>query len=132
MSATLSSSPGSVTLDPGASPLRAHIVGDWTLAHYAALRREVQRLRARIDERSQIELSGLGALDTAGAGLLVELLGPERIAAIEAWAPQLPAERLALLRTVASALDQPDAAEPPRGYAFGDILAHVGRTVAAV
>ena len=41
-------------------------------------------------------------------------------------------QRLALLRTVASALDQPDAAEPPRGYAFGDILAHVGRTVAAV
>ena len=72
MSATLSSSPGSVTLDQGASPLRAHIVGDWTLAHYAALRREVQRLRARIDERSQIELSELGALDTAGAGLLVE------------------------------------------------------------
>lgn len=84
--------------------MRARIVGDWTLAHYAALRREVQRLRARIDERSQIELSGLGALDTAGAGLLVELLGPERIAAIEAWAPQLPAERLALLRTVATAL----------------------------
>ncbi|HBC23645.1 MAG TPA: ABC transporter permease, partial [Pseudomonas sp.] len=54
--------------------MRARIVGDWTLAHYAALRREVQRLRARIDERSQIELSGLGALDTAGAGLLVELL----------------------------------------------------------
>ena len=40
MSATLSSSPGSVTLDQGASPLRARIVGDWTLAHYAALRRE--------------------------------------------------------------------------------------------
>ena len=106
MSATLSSSPGSVTLDQGASPLRARIVGDWTLAHYAALRREVQRLRARIDERSQIELSGLGALDTAGAGLLVELLGPERIAAIEAWAPQLPAERLALLRTVAAVWKQ--------------------------
>jgi len=132
MSATLSSSPGSVTLDQGASPLRARIVGDWTLAHYAALRREVQRLRARIDERSQIELSGLGALDTAGAGLLVELLGPERIAAIEAWAPQLPAERLALLRTVATALDQPDAAESPRGYEFGYVLAHIGRTVAAV
>ncbi|CAB5521647.1 Probable phospholipid ABC transporter permease protein mlaE [Stutzerimonas stutzeri] len=112
--------------------MRARIVGDWTLAHYAALRREVQRLRARIDERSQIELSGLGALDTAGAGLLVELLGPERIAAIEAWAPQLPAERLALLRTVATALDQPDAAESPRGYEFGYVLAHIGRTVAAV
>jgi len=132
MSATLSSSPGSVTLDQGASPLRARIAGDWTLAHYAALRREVQRLRARIDERSQIELSGLGALDTAGAGLLVELLGPERIAAIEAWAPQLPAERLALLRTVATALDQPDAAEPPRGYAFGDVLAHIGGAVTAL
>ncbi|WP_374416833.1 ABC transporter permease [Stutzerimonas kunmingensis] len=132
MSATLSSSPGSVTLDQGASPLRARIVGDWTLAHYAALRQEVQRLRARIDERSQIELSGLGALDTAGAGLLVELLGRERIAAIEAWAPQLPAERLALLRTVATALDQPDAAEPPRGYEFGDLLAHIGRTVTSV
>ena len=64
--------------------MRARIVGDWTLAHYAALQHEVKRLRARIDERSQIELSELGALDTAGAGLLVELLGHARIAAIEA------------------------------------------------
>ena len=132
MSATSSPSPGSVTLDQGASPLRVRVVGDWTLTHYAMLRHEVQRLGERIDARSQVELDGLGALDTAGAGLLVELLGQERIAAIEAWAPELPAERLALLRSVARSMDQPEAEPPEQGYGFGDVLAHIGRTMQSI
>ena len=105
------------------------IVGDWTLAHYAALRREVdQALPVTASER--IELAGLGELDTAGAGLLLELLGPERVA--ELGTAQLPPERVALLRTVAAALDvAPDEAEPDTS-AVADVLAHIGRTVAAV
>lgn len=123
-------SPGTLAFDLDGPLLR--IDGDWTLQHYAALRRQVQGVVARIDAHSQVALDGLGALDTAGAGLLVELLGQERIAAIEAWAPQLPAERLALLQSVARALAQPEAEQPQQGYEFGDVLAHIGRTVQGV
>src|SRR5690606_19876684 len=67
-----------------------------------------------------------GELDTAGAGRLVELLGPARIARLEEWAPQLPAERQALLRTLASAMDQPPVSLPAPTNGLADILAHIG------
>ena len=113
---------------PG-QPAWLEIVGDWTLAHYAALRRDVdQALPVTASER--IELARLGELDTAGAGLLLELLGPERVA--ELGTAQLAPERVALLRTVAAALDvAPDEPEPDTS-AVADVLAHIGRTVAAV
>lgn len=113
---------------PG-QPAWLEIAGDWTLAHYAALRREVdQALPVTASER--IELAQLGELDTAGAGLLLELLGLERAA--ELSTAQLPPERLALLHTVAAALDvAPDEPEPDTS-AVADVLAHIGRTVTAV
>ncbi len=113
---------------PG-QPAWLEIVGDWTLAHYAALRRDVdQALPVTASER--IELAGLGELDTAGAGLLLELLGPERVA--ELGTAQLAPERVALLHTVAEALDvAPDEPEPDTS-AVADVLAHIGRSVASV
>ncbi len=124
-----SSPPGTLQLQSAARPAHLRITGDWTLAHYNALRDAVLRMRPQLDEHSTVELDALGALDTAGAGLLVELLGPQRIAAVTQWAPQLPAERLALLHTVAAALDRPAAPQPNQGYEFGDLLAHIGRTM---
>ncbi|HNF78351.1 MAG TPA: ABC transporter permease, partial [Thauera aminoaromatica] len=44
--------------------------GDWTLAHHAALRRQADALRGRIDAATRVELGELGTLDTAGARLL--------------------------------------------------------------
>ena len=106
--------------------------GDWTLAHYAALRGEVERIRRQVTEADQVELDAIGELDTAGAGLLVELLGTERLARLNDWAPQLPAARQALLKTVAAALDKPEAAQAPATNGLADVLAHVGRTVHGV
>jgi len=108
------------------------IGGDWSLKHYAALRREVERVRRQVTEADQVDLNAVGELDTAGAGLLVELLGPARVARLQDWAPQLPAERQALLRTVAAALDKPQARQTPETNGLADVLAHVGRTVASV
>src|SRR5690606_15172635 len=70
------------------------IDGNWTLRHYAALRSAVEGLRQQVSAGDRVELAGLGELDTAGAGLLVELLGPARISRLEEWAPQLPAAHL--------------------------------------
>ena len=125
--------PGSLQRQPTQD---AHAIltigGDWTLQHYATLRREIERTRRQITDSDQLKLDSLGELDTAGAGLLIELLGPERAARLSDWASQLPAERQALLKTVAAALDQPEAEQAPATNGLADVLADVGRSVSGV
>ncbi|ROL82426.1 ABC transporter permease [Pseudomonas protegens] len=76
---TTSVTPGTAQLDLALSPAQLRISGDWTLAHYSDLKRLSQTLSDRYDSSTHIDLNGLGALDTAGASLLVELLGAERL-----------------------------------------------------
>ncbi|MER2100294.1 ABC transporter permease [Pseudomonas atacamensis] len=76
---TSSPTPGSAHLDTALSPARLRVSGDWTLAHYTALKHLSEKLRGQYDANTSIDLNGLGALDTAGASLLVELLGSERL-----------------------------------------------------
>ncbi len=55
------------------------ISGDWTLANYARLKREVQTGMAKDDtSEHSVSLASINALDTAGASLLAELLGAQR------------------------------------------------------
>ncbi|RLU09916.1 ABC transporter permease [Pseudomonas prosekii] len=70
---------GNARLDTSSTPANLRITGDWTLAHYADLKRLGDTLRGQYDDSTAIDLNGLGALDTAGASLLVELLGSERL-----------------------------------------------------
>jgi len=69
----------SATLDTSCQPACLRITGDWTLAHYANLKRESERLRTQCAANTIADLSQLGRLDTAGASLLAELLGSERL-----------------------------------------------------
>lgn len=128
------SRPGHLQRQPASDSQAATLVigGDWTLLHYAALRSEVEQARRQLSDEEHIELHTLGELDTAGAGLLVELLGPARIARLNEWAPQLPSERQALLHTLASAMDQPPASLPPQTNGLADVLAHIGGTLAGL
>lgn len=128
------SPPGSLQRQPHSDTSAATLAigGDWTLKHYATLHRQVERARRQVTDADQVDLDAIGELDTAGAGLLVELLGPARMARLQEWAPQLPAERQALLTTVAAALDQPEAEQAPETNGLADVLAHVGRTVSGV
>jgi phospholipid/cholesterol/gamma-HCH transport system permease protein len=70
---------GNAQLDASHSPAQLRVTGDWTLVHYADLKRLCEQLRGQYDDNTHIDLNSLGALDTAGASLLVELLGPERV-----------------------------------------------------
>ena len=107
-----------------------HIGGDWTLAHYGELRRRVAGLREGLAPGRAVDLDELGSLDTAGAALLVELLGDERMADLEILAPALPAERLALLQAVAAAMAGADEAPPsPRQSTPVELLARIGAAV---
>ncbi|WP_301358095.1 ABC transporter permease [Stutzerimonas nitrititolerans] len=123
------SPPGQLQRQPAdaGQPARLAILGDWTLAHYTALKREVERAAASLDGEQAIDLDGLGELDTAGAGLLVELLGVRRV--MQLGSGRLPSERLALLQLVAAALDGPPTPREPKTSGLADVLADIGRTL---
>ncbi|MFV3315986.1 ABC transporter permease [Pseudomonas sp. NY15374] len=87
----------SATLDTRQHPARLLIAGDWTLAHYTSLKRDSERLRDQYGADTIADLSQLGRLDTAGASLLAELLGAERLSHCT---DELPEASRALLRMV--------------------------------
>ncbi|MBK4989653.1 ABC transporter permease [Pseudomonas sp. S36] len=95
-------SPPSATLDTSSHPVCLRIAGDWTLAHYANLRRQSQSLRTQYGDDAVADLSQLGRLDTAGASLLAELLGAQRLTRCTA---QLPEANRALLNTVYTSVE---------------------------
>jgi phospholipid/cholesterol/gamma-HCH transport system permease protein len=120
--------PGSAQLDATATPLCLRVAGDWTLAHYSELERSVGLVQAPLSADTTIDLSQLSALDTAGASLLVRLLGATRLGHLASEIPGLPVARRALLQMVGTALA--DYCEPPRkvrkGNAITDKLARIG------
>ncbi|MGB8634207.1 MAG: ABC transporter permease [Rhodanobacteraceae bacterium] len=88
---------------PGAK-VQLRIAGEWTLAHYMALDQQVDTLAPRLDEKPSVDFSGLEALDTAGAGLLAELLGHDHLCSLADSDSSLSSERRNLLALVGSSL----------------------------
>ncbi|WP_447878516.1 MlaE family ABC transporter permease [Serratia fonticola] len=119
-----------LNLDETLHPPRILASGDWVLAHYRLLEPAVGQLQARLPADVVFDLSQLGSLDTAGATLLVNLLGDQRISDLKQLAPTLPVERRVLLETVGRALQgfTPPPAEKPPGLAI-ELLANVGRSM---
>ncbi|MDR6961392.1 phospholipid/cholesterol/gamma-HCH transport system permease protein [Pseudomonas brassicacearum] len=125
---------GSARLDTSRSPAQLWISGDWTLAHYTQLKRLSESLRGQYDENTQVDLNGLGALDTAGASLLVELLGSERLGkTTEHPDCRLPAAERALLQTVYCSLtDFCVPVKEPTVSVVTQLLTRIGRAVETV
>lgn len=119
-----------LNLDETLHPPRILASGDWVLAHYRLLEPAVGQLQARLPADVVFDLSQLGSLDTAGATLLVNLLGDQRISDLKQLAPTLPVERRVLLETVGRALQgfTPPPVEKPPGLAI-ELLANVGRSM---
>lgn len=124
---TTTAQPGQLQLDTSASPPLMHISGDWTLAHFATLEAQVAAQR-NAQSPALLDFAGLGALDTAGAALLAEIIGGARMGQLEQIARNLPGERQALLRAVGSAITQCrlDEKGPPPGNALVDVLERIG------
>ncbi|TBR40344.1 MULTISPECIES: MlaE family ABC transporter permease [Dyella] len=121
---------GSAQFDAHAQPPSLCIAGDWTLTHYAALEQVVAGLSGKLGESVTVNLDPLGELDTAGASLLVRLIGPERIKDLAQEAPHLPEAQRALMQTVGAAMAT--YKKPPRGpktSTLSDVLARIGRTM---
>ncbi|MCM2361221.1 ABC transporter permease [Pseudomonas sp. SR18] len=132
----MNSSPtaGAAHLDTSTTPPLLRITGDWTLAHYANLKKLSDKLDSQYDAGARIDLNGLGALDTAGASLLVELLGSTRIEqSAEQTDCSLSAADRALLKTVYRSLNDFCVPEKAPEEAAGiQVLARIGRAVDTV
>lgn len=110
---------------------RLVIKGDWTLPNYASLKREIHAaLASRKIQDLSLDLSSIGALDTAGASLLADLIGARRLVDLTDEASGLPPERRDLLRLVAEAIADPkDEGAPHHGAAVIAFFARVGQQV---
>lgn len=101
------------------------LTGDWTLAYYGSLRAQVSAILSTHgrDIIPDLDLSGIGQIDTAGAALLAELLGTERLSRLASDSDGLSAERQALLQVVAGAMSRsgevPVDSYPPLIRPFG-------------
>ena len=95
---------GDAQLDTSSKPARLHISGDWTLANYTRLKQLNAQLAGKYDDSTHVDLDDVTRLDTAGASLLVELLGAERVSQLADTTSRLPAADRALLQTVYSSM----------------------------
>ena len=131
---TSSATAGNAHLDTSQSPSLLHVSGDWTRAHYTELKRLTQHLANQYDATTHIDLNGLGALDTAGASLLVELLGAERLGqSAEHPDCSLSAADRALLHTVYCSLsDFCVPVKEPEVSVGIQLLSRIGRAVDAI
>ena len=119
-----------LNIDQTVNPPRIAASGDWVLAHYAYLEPAVSALQPQLLSNAIFDLSQLGTLDTAGATLLVKLIGEKNVLELERIAPMLPLERRVLLQTVRSALQ--NYVTPPAQHQPGivtELLANIGKSV---
>lgn len=120
----------SATLDTSSQPACLRIAGDWTLAHYAELKRESDQLRTQYGDDAIADLSQLGRLDTAGASLLAELLGSERLSRCTS---ELPDASRALLKNVyCSVQDYCIPVKEPERHVLLLLLERIGCAVATL
>lgn len=119
---TLQTAPDHSAGETGSWP-RLFLHGDWTLATYQTLGAE---LTAPAETPLSLDASGLQNLDTAGAALLIKLLGADTLAALVPAANGLSDERKALLQAVADAMTDRKATPAPR-YRLGDGLERLGK-----
>lgn len=124
-------SPAQLQLDSTGQTPVLRLAGDWTLAGYARLRGQLAEWSPRLDSPAlQVRFADISALDTAGAALLVDLLGAARLIAVVEAEVDLAAERRSLLLATASAhrgyVEEP---APAAESAIREVLAHIGATV---
>ncbi|MFV8570709.1 MlaE family lipid ABC transporter permease subunit [Marinobacter sp. SBS5] len=104
--------------------------GDWTLTYYTALSRLVQTVQEKDLANVSLDVSQLTRVDTAGASLLVKLMGgPALVEALNN--SEIANEQQALITAVASAMKN-EVFQPPRVNPVLGFLADIGQKVTAV
>ncbi|OEO23203.1 ABC transporter permease [Pseudomonas sp. J237] len=104
--------------------------GDWTLANYADLEAQVDTFKHQLKDDAPVDLGALSELDTAGAAVLVELLGEKRLDALDQESPNLAPERRSLLQNVGKAITESRRTPPPPPpNSLKEFLSHIGVAV---
>ena len=119
-------SPGKLAFQNG----QLTVSGDWTLPNYGRLKRDVQKAGAmELPNGHSVNLATINALDTAGASLLVDLLGTHQLHELTELTPGLSSERQELLRLVANAMASPEGETSLRSNPITEFLAGVGEKI---
>ena len=119
-------SPGKLEFQNG----QLTVSGDWTLPNYGRLKRDVQKTAAMESPNGySVNLATINALDTAGASLLVDLLGARKLHELTEQTPGLSSERQELLRLVANAMASPEGETSLRSNPITEFLAGVGEKI---
>lgn len=119
-------SPGKLEFQNG----QLTVSGDWTLPNYGSLKRDVQKATAmELPNGHSVNLATINALDTAGASLLVDLLGTHQLHELTELTPGLSSERQELLRLVANAMASPEGETSLRSNPITEFLAGVGEKI---
>ncbi|AKO52478.1 ABC transporter permease [Marinobacter psychrophilus] len=104
--------------------------GDWTLPYYHALYSSVTAVGQDSDRKRTLNLQTLGRIDTAGAALLAELVGPHNL---EQWLADNPQavsrETAALLSAVATAMTDQQPLPAPPGSTLSGLVRDIGAWV---
>lgn len=120
--------PGRLTNESGALAIQ----GDWTLADYQTLKQRAAEYSGQQWNTENIDIKGLGRVDTAGASLLANLLGPDCLAALATQDSNLPQEQSALLHAVADAMREKQPPKPEGPAPVSLFLTETGKTVEAL
>ncbi|AVI63554.1 ABC transporter permease [Halomonas sp. GFAJ-1] len=102
--------------------------GEWTLGNFHTLKRALSQQR-QLSSHTHVMLNGIERLDTAGAALIVEMIGIEKAKQVPEWAGDLPKEQQALLVRIAEAMEAPLDIQPRKQQRITDALATTGQQV---
>ena len=117
-------------LDQATTPVCLRIRGAWTLPHYADLEQALLGLRERINAQTKIDLDEVDHLDTAGAALLADLLGADRLRDLAQETARWSPARRALLEMVGAALQEYRGQPRPRRQStLSQLLDRIGVAV---
>ncbi len=105
--------------------------GDWTLAYFATLEAELNRVKPALPATPDVDFNAVGRIDTAGAGLIAVALGPQCLKWLAEHDRDVPHQLRALLDTVSDAVAEIYAQRPAprRNFGFADLLADIGDAV---
>lgn len=116
-----------LSTDP-ANPTRLVMSGDWTLDNYVQLHRQTIVPESTV---TVLDTSQLTALDTAGAGLLVQLLGAGRVTALVTDCGSLSPSQRGLLLSVAQHMHHDKEEKVSTRSSIVDQIASLGEQVVA-
>jgi phospholipid/cholesterol/gamma-HCH transport system permease protein len=110
--------------NPDGAPI-VRVSGDWTLANLGALSKRIDALRDS-ERAAKLDIEQLGRVDTAGAQLLLDLLGKD---ADLSRLSGLDERQRALFEAVSKAMREPAAPVIAEPLGLVSVLARIGATV---